>query len=195
MRVATATYPLAYPFRSYYPRLECVNRNLDLVKELDLIIFTGGSDISPYIYDENPTTCYGVDQDRDSIELGVFIEARNLGIKMLGVCRGHQLINALEGGKIIQDIKPEHGAMHELVWMQDNPIADIYPKDVNSMHHQGYDVNRIANTLSILAIEPDTGIVEVAKSRDNTILTVQFHPEFLKEKKFFDYLNEWVKEA
>jgi gamma-glutamyl-gamma-aminobutyrate hydrolase PuuD len=65
------------------------------------------------------------------------------------------------------------------------------------MHHQGYTQNEVASTMNILAIEPESGIVEAATSKNGQIYTVQFHPEFMSQEAsngFFKYMAHWAKE-
>lgn len=99
------------------------------IEEADLIIFTGGEDVSPFLYDEpqHPTTFNNI--TRDSVEVQMFKEAIALDKPILGVCRGSQLTCVMAGGSLIQD--------------QDNPsfIHDMKTDDgltipVTSTHHQ-----------------------------------------------------------
>ena len=68
----------------------------------DVIVFTGGSDVSPYIYGEEPHGARGCDPIRDEFEKSIFVEYPTSKIK-IGICRGGQLLNVLNGGKMIQD--------------------------------------------------------------------------------------------
>lgn len=70
----------------------------------DLIQFTGGADVSPFIYGEarHPTT--HADYNRDIKEAGIFAIALRLGIPMAGICRGAQFLNAMSGGSMWQDV-------------------------------------------------------------------------------------------
>jgi hypothetical protein len=82
--------------------------------EADVIVFTGGSDVSPYIYGEEPHGARGCDPIRDEFEKSLFNEYPTSKIK-IGICRGGQLLNVLNGGKMIQD----HGLISgdkSMVW-------------------------------------------------------------------------------
>jgi hypothetical protein len=109
------------------------------LKGADLIIFSGGEDINPGIYGERNTYSYGYSASRDDIETRVFQIAKQNRIKMLGVCRGHQLINALQGGTLYQDLyfdigKP-HGGGHPLELVSSTGLANLFKDGVNSIHH------------------------------------------------------------
>ena len=136
-------FGIAYPaffhsFVPFFPDLAILNKQK--VKDYDLIIFSGGSDISPSIYGEENTNSTTHPQ-RDQIELIILEEAIKLNKKILGVCRGHQLINAYLGGKLIQDlysIKEEHRSVHRLDFTtNESIIKTFFSWGVNSLHHQG----------------------------------------------------------
>ena len=99
------------------------------IEEADLVVFTGGADIYPGIYNEtdiHPKTNYFL--ERDDAEMKAYEKALDLGKKMIGICRGHQLLSALNGAKLIQD-QPNPG--HHI--MKTHYGTEIF---INSMHHQ-----------------------------------------------------------
>lgn len=156
-----------------------------------LVIFSGGEDISPAIYGEK-NRYSSIQPNRDAIEMAVLKHALPLGKKILGVCRGHQLVNAGLGGKLVQDIQFElgmsHNSNHELEYLNKESVVATYFERVNSMHHQG--VITVGNGL-----EPTTfwnGVYESCES--DTIITVQFHPEFMdyNAQSFFNYIASWA---
>jgi len=73
----------------------------------DIVVFTGGSDVSPYIYGEEPDGARGCDPKRDEYEKEIFdycISSESKNPAMIGICRGGQLLNVLNGGKMIQHL-------------------------------------------------------------------------------------------
>ena len=150
IKIGIATSPFRESFQhSFGQEIPIVkpNPSLEELSEYDLIIFSGGSDISSRFYGEPITYTRGVDHERDKIESDILDKALLLGIKVFGVCRGHQLINAKLGGKLVQDLfmgqKPNiiHSSPHPL----EKVSSDIFLKDidvVNSLHHQGVDVDK-----------------------------------------------------
>lgn len=186
-------------FRTYYPDVTVLDDYLTGIRETDLVIFPGGCDVNPSLYGQPLKGAYGFSEERDSKESKIYWACVARGIPMLGVCRGHQLLFALEGGSLIQDIRPMHHAHHELLWLKEHPISNFYPDGVNSMHHQGYTVDELeSNDIIPLAIEPASGIVEAAENVISKFITVQFHPEMMslaQSGKFFEYILSWAKEV
>ncbi len=74
----------------------------------DGYLFTGGHDIHPGIYgEENRGKCGVFNGERDKIEGMIFKRAYEQDKPVLGICRGLQMINALMGGTLYQDIPEE----------------------------------------------------------------------------------------
>ena len=111
---------------------------------------------------------------------------------VLGICRGIQLMNALLGGTLYQDLPTEHPSSveHHMSPPYDRPIhtvdvkkgtllADIIgpgPYAVNSYHHQA--VKQLAPKAVAMAYSED-GLVEALSVPDRRfIVGVQWHPEF-----------------
>lgn len=101
-------------------------------EEAHLIQFTGGQDVSPFLYGEerHPTT--GNSPERDLKEAGSYAWAVRTGKKMAGICRGGQFLNVMNGGKMYQDVNNHAiGGTH--------PCYDRFTgetHDVTSTHHQ-----------------------------------------------------------
>jgi putative glutamine amidotransferase len=179
------------------------------------IIFTGGEDISPLTYNEDPikeVEC--IIEERDRFELELFKEVYEKNIPILGICRGLQLINVALGGSLNQDIyvqipncnghSPKHvlrsNLYHSVKIEEESKLFDIFKtKDlkVNSFHHQS--VKKLGADLKITALSND-GIVEgIETLTDKFLVAVQWHPENLVEKheefmKFFKALINNAKE-
>ncbi len=184
-------------FKAVIPQAKTV-LSFQEIPSLDLLIFTGGSDISPVWYGrEEISNSHGIDVIRDAKEIAsLTLALKYPDIKILGVCRGHQLVNAYLGGELIEDLSEvtdthgigKHGAYHELEIVDNNSIIATYFNLVNSMHHQA-------------VISPGKGqrvtskvgdIIESTES--DRILTVQFHPEWMTDSdNFWQYIsNEWL---
>jgi len=144
----------------------------DGVKNVDLVVFSGGADIDPRFYGEENTHS-GCNLIRDYLDYNNWIQAVDAGIPCFGICRGHQFLNAMNGGKLLQHIEDYHDYFHLL----DNG------KMVTSTHHQGV----IKTPLEILATHK--GIIEMTKGEK--VFSVQFHPEFGCNQE----MDEMVKEG
>jgi putative glutamine amidotransferase len=204
-RVAMA-FPAFYgAFKKFIPTLECINPpdvrrmgTIDLISEYDMLIFSGGEDVSPNYYGERLEFSDITNGGRDDIEMTIAKAGLTLGKKMFGICRGLQLLNVACGGSLWQDISlsvgspGSHPYMHGWERLGTHPFMDKVeeiPK-VNSMHHQG--IKRYGN--SIFPLAGFKGLPEIIAGKDNRILAVQWHPEFMDcTQTLFDYLTqEWV---
>lgn len=105
---------------------------VDEMKKADIVQFTGGADISPSIYNQHEHPTVGVSPGRDAEEKDAYAEAQELGKFCAGVCRGGQLLNALNGGSMYQHVD-NHG-IHGTHGMVDVSTNAIIP--VSSVHHQ-----------------------------------------------------------
>lgn len=97
---------------------------------VDLIIFTGGEDVSPGLYGHEQHRYTHNNVFRDAQEAKVFERAIMLNIPMVGICRGAQFLNVMSGGEMYQDVGG-HGYDHE--------ITDLTTGEtvfVSSTHHQ-----------------------------------------------------------
>ena len=165
-----------------------------VAEKLDGILFTGGGDADPALYGEEMLPeCSEPDRDRDSFELELFRTAADLGLPILGICRGCQMINVAMGGSLVQDIpscvpgaiphyQTEDGSesSHSVDIAKDSLLYGIIGKEhleVNSFHHQAVKVP--AAGLKVSAASPD-GITEAVEgSRGSFLLGVQWHPEHM----------------
>ena len=178
--------------------LSLSNADLDaLLVRLDGILFTGGYDIDPHQYGNQPhPKVEGVDEDRDRIEI-YLVRAVTRSLKpFLGICRGLQVINVALGGSLYEHLPDQFPGdiihdNHQRVrdYLAHNvslepgsllsQIISSYPVQVNSLHHQG--VRRIAPDLLPIAHSPD-GLIEAIEMPGHLYgLAVQWHPEELLE--------------
>ena len=119
----------AVPFRALG---ECTADDSGLLlgeRDVDLIVFTGGSDVDPALYGEVRHRTTYVDVARDTYEVGLFKRALELGLPMVGVCRGAQFLCVMSGGKLVQNVGG-HQVDHEV------RTSDGRWLEVSSLHHQ-----------------------------------------------------------
>lgn len=105
---------------------------VDKFEEADVIQFTGGSDVSPRLYGEHshPTTYSS--NDRDMYEEAIYREAVKQGKFCVGICRGGQFLNVMNGGKMFQDVQGH--AIHGTHDVLDLLTGAVIP--CTSTHHQ-----------------------------------------------------------
>lgn len=168
------------------------------LKKASGIIITGGRDIYPSIYgkENEIEKCGEFDRYRDSLELKMVDFAKNNLVPLLGICRGHQMLNVALGGSLFTDIPTdiENNIAHRDA---DNPprheinidktsllyeITGVENCTVNSYHHQCID--KLGKDLTILCKTSDGVVESIYYNKNNWIaLGVQFHPEKMNFKK------------
>ena len=157
----------------------------------DGLLLPGGGDMDPKFYgQERIPACGEPNLLRDAAEpllLRAFLATDK---PVLGICRGIQVMNAVLGGDLYQDIKPfEHlphnghwAKVHTVTVRRGTLLSRILGQDtvlVNSQHHQAVD--RVAPGFTLAALSED-GIVEAIEKPDaGFCLGVQWHPEWLSD--------------
>lgn len=157
----------------------------------DGLLMTGGHDISPVLYgQEKKQTCGALCEARDKLEQALYRCAVERDMGVLGICRGIQMVNVLEGGTLYQDLPTEHPSDVEhhgkppydqvIHWVNLRPafreLLGTERLGVNSYHHQA--IRGLGENLEILA-QAEDGVVEAVRRRNSRFIwAVQWHPEF-----------------
>ncbi|WP_243354410.1 gamma-glutamyl-gamma-aminobutyrate hydrolase family protein [Bacillus litorisediminis] len=164
-----------------------------LLERLDGILVTGGGDIDPTLFGEEPHANLGmISPGRDSSELAIIVKALALNKPILAICRGIQILNIAVGGDMFQDIYAQHDQQllqhsqkasrshlsHYVNVEKDSLLADIAGQTkfkVNTFHHQA--VRHVPKPLTISGTASD-GIIEAIESVEHKfVLGLQWHPE------------------
>jgi len=198
-----STYPRAVAAARGVPLLIPLAIDIDTLRaiyeRLDGIVLTGGGDVEPSRYgaETSPLTA-GVDTMRDEIEIQLARWAIDEDKPLLGICRGHQVLNVASGGTLIQDLHEEmpgsfkHDSPsdewftrlpHEVKVARGSKLYAALGLDgedrvaVNTMHHQA--VGNPAPSLCVVA-SADDGVIEgIEHPERRFIVGVQWHPEAL----------------
>jgi putative glutamine amidotransferase len=174
-----------------------------LAATLDGIVLPGSpSNVEASRYGAQPVSPETLtDTDRDSAVFALLPALISAGIPVLGICRGLQEINVLQGGTLEQAVEKQPGFLDHSVgslsrplveWYQDRHTITIEPGGwlaticaerqplVNTLHHQG--IAHLGEGLRIEALAPD-GLIEAISLRDaeQFTLAVQWHPEMRVE--------------
>ena len=166
---------------------------------LDGLLLTGGGDIDPMLFGEEPHKHLGdVSPSRDLIEMTLVQEMLKKNKPILGVCRGLQIINIALGGNMYQDIysqrdvpllqhtqKAHRFHQSHFVQVKEGSLLESITKSeqikVNSYHHQA--VKDVPLPLIISGVASD-GIIEAIESTEHAfVLGVQWHPEALADNR------------
>jgi gamma-glutamyl-gamma-aminobutyrate hydrolase PuuD len=161
----------------------------DMVDRLDAVVLSGGADVQPSRYGAEPDPRTGAPRpDRDAAELAVLARALDLGIPVLGVCRGIQVLNVGLGGTLHQHIPDGTGhtghnprpGVYGTVEVELEPGSRAHRAvggqvSVQCHHHQGLD--RLADGLVVTGLAQDGTIEAVELADREFVLGVQWHPE------------------
>lgn len=191
----------------------------ECVRHCDGVLLTGGDDINPKLYTKKLSpalrkTVTIEPGERDLRELILIDEVFRQKKPILGICRGHQMMNIALGGTLIVDIpsqvpkaithrRPDKKSdiVHEARLTEDSMLAKITGKQtlgVNSTHHQSVD--RVAAPLRVTG-RSDDGIVEAMELKKEEahlvpyLMTVQFHPERLapRYREHQEIFNSFIR--
>ena len=157
-------------------------------KEFDGLLIPGGVDIHPSIFGEEVNGSREIRPVLDYLQFTVLDKFIKAGKPVLGICRGHQVIAAYFGCRLIQDIGPGGNTVHAKKVMTEpdkvHPVTAIpgtllhtlfgHRFSVNSSHHQA--VREEKNGYRIMARSED-GFVEAMYHESLPIFSTQFHPE------------------
>src|SRR3954454_7498947 len=134
-----------------------------LLARLGGLVISGGPDIHPAAYGEAPVEALGpTEPDLDAFEIALVRRADALGMPVLGICRGLQVVNVARGGTLVQDIadhrQEESGRVptHKIVVKEGSMLERLMgPGEhaVNSFHHQA--VKQLGAKLRPVAWSPD----------------------------------------
>ncbi|EFA23211.1 peptidase C26 [Bifidobacterium gallicum DSM 20093 = LMG 11596] len=159
----------------------------------DGVLFTGGIDIHPSEYGQDPSSqCGETSRELDAVERLCMQYCLDNDVPLLGICRGLQFLNVMLGGTLYQDLpteRPSH-VNHNMRVAYDRPVhdvtiehgtplaeilADVHSIGVNSRHHQA--VKTVGQGALVNAVSED-GLVEAISVPGKTFaLAVQWHPE------------------
>lgn len=179
----------------------CYELNLrhlvELIDQLDGIVLTGGNDLDPSLYGQEPDISIDlVHPRRQTFEMTLIEEAEQRKLPVLGICLGSQVINVSRGGTLHQHIpdlpRPdalEHrqlgdpGRRHDVVITPGTRLHKIIGRQsltVNTSHHQASD--RLGRGLVACAYATD-GVLEAFEDTSYPfLLAIQWHPERLLDE-------------
>jgi putative glutamine amidotransferase len=199
--------PIILPYGATKEELEKLN------KGIDGYLFTGGNDVNPEFYKaKRKHECGPIDSLRDNSEKILYQIAKRDDKPILGICRGIQQINVLEGGSLYQDLPTDHPSkvIHHLEYPYDrkshsvyvfsnSPLGELIKTDsleVNSLHHQA--LRRIASSLRSMAVSEDGLVEAIYHPKMKFMWAVQWHPEYMLEnenasKKIFKAFIDSIK--
>lgn len=192
-----------------------VNTNKENIKRqialVDGIIISGGIDVNPTLYNEEPIPGLGeVHPETDEFDIEAIRVTLEMKKPILGICRGLQVINIALGGTLYQDLncsecskikhiqntKPYLGT-HYIEIKEKSHISEVLGNKilVNTYHHQS--IKRLGKELEAIAYSND-GIIEAIQGKGDTfLLGVQWHPELMieKDERMLNLFKKFISEC
>jgi putative glutamine amidotransferase len=178
------------------PTTPCGEAATAAVARLDALVVTGGADVSPQRYDEPPherTTQWR--DDRDAWELALLAAADEVGLPVLGVCRGMQVMAVHAGGRLVQHVPDLVG--HD----RHNPEPGVFGETSVSLAPGSRIASLVGTTLTVqchhhqsvrdhpgfaAAAWAEDGLLEAMESTgDRLCIAVQWHPEMAADAGLF----------
>ncbi|MCD8116940.1 MAG: gamma-glutamyl-gamma-aminobutyrate hydrolase family protein [Oscillospiraceae bacterium] len=192
----------------YLPQATDADSAAAALETVDCIILTGGEDLDPALYGEEPYELLEtVNQVRDVSDYWYCTVALEMDMPILATCRGLQLLNVVCGGTLYQDFPSQYETDVEVIHRdpagEDFAYHNITVEDetslvaqamggageyeVNSWHHQA--IKDLGEGLVVTAVADD-GIIEAVELPEASfVLAVQFHPEWMIQEVCEDYVT------
>lgn len=155
---------------------------VESITRCDALVLLGGGDVSPARYgQEVRERLFGVDEFLDGFEITALRTALDIGMPVLAVCRGHQVLNVALGGTLVQHIDhadDHRDVMHTVSLEPGSLVAEAMgalEATVHSFHHQAID--SLGTGLRVTATADDGTIEAVELSGKSWVVGVQWHPE------------------
>lgn len=172
----------------------------DNLEEADVVIFTGGEDVNPKLYGEEVGENTDFNSDRDNYEIEVYKKAKLLNKKLVGICRGAQLLCVMSGGSLVQHMQHPfshpmrlfdsrviytNSTHHQMQRPYKLPINEYnivaYAEDLSKMYLNGYN-SAISMKKNAVGKYMEPEIVHYLKTN---ALAIQGHPEQLSQSSDF----------
>ncbi|WP_121355529.1 aldehyde dehydrogenase family protein [Flavisolibacter nicotianae] len=186
--------------------------NTEDIAACDGFVLTGGIDIHPSFYGGQlayPHSPGAFEIQRDLFEKKIYDFSQLHLLPLLGICRGLQLVNVLNGGKLIQDFgknnfihkkDSEVDKVHAVRIVSGSLLETIAGEslhETNSAHHQAADPDAVGQGLQVNCYSESDGLIEGLEWSDKTnkafLLCVQWHPERMDNKEAHP-LSQRIKE-
>ena len=180
-----------------------------VLETVDAFVLTGGGDIDPDAYGgkRHPSN-YGIDLERDVLEVELARRMVATGLPTLGICRGAQILNIAHGGTLIEHLPDEIGEQvlhrapprepiaHGIRLHARSRLAQILGQvefEAASWHHQA--LREVAPGFAITGHAADGTVEAIEMPSHPWLIAVQWHPELTAasdplQQRIFDAIVE-----
>jgi len=184
--------------------IPCLNDEIRLrqyLEQIGFLIIIGGLDYPPELYGQevHPLTELA-DERRVQSDFLLLRLALTMGLPLLGICAGHQLLNIYGGGKLIQHLETTDyhfgEKYHPIRWTGACRLRDILQDEapvVNSNHHQAVDPEFVGKGFRIVAWSEDKVVEAIEFDSPQFVTGIQWHPERIMDlthrKRIFEFIS------
>jgi len=166
------------------------------IEDADIVLFTGGEDVSPSLYDTTKHSSTRCNIERDKSEMAVFKKIKPTQLA-IGICRGSQFLCVMNGGKLVQDVEghaiygthsiTDGNTLYEITsthhqmqypYNLDSDEYEILFKSTKLRSPRYYAGDNISNDAILTYGEPE--IVLYHKENLPKCLAIQGHPEYMR---------------
>ncbi len=195
------------------PPIDSREKMTDVLEKLQGLLLSGGKDLDPQYYGEEPTGVWRIDPGKDVLDLELARIALERDMPILGICRGCQVLNVVAGGTLIQHLSTADGKLkhwqrapdgyptHRMDVTPGTRLREIVGRDsirVNSFHHQS--IKDIGKGYQVSGVAADGTVEAIESTSKRWVLAVQFHIEYMWQaypemKKIFTHFIEASSKA
>lgn len=152
---------------------------VDNITEADIVVFTGGEDVSPELYNEPNISSY-CNLARDLQEKEEFRKIKKNQL-VIGICRGSQFLCVMNGGKLVQDCSNHAiGGTHQILLKDYISPGNHLVAQITSTHHQmQYPYNIPSKGYKVLAIAEGRSHFYIGSGIDSAVITSKGEPEIV----------------
>lgn len=164
---------------------ECGFTKTETVDDADVVVFIGGSDINPALYEQTPHNTTSFDASRCIYEEAIYHQCLEKKKVMFGICRGAQFLHAMNGGVLWQHVN-NHGREHMVIDVEEN-VRFLS----SSMHHQMLQDNTKLQVIAVCekqiatSFEDDTMYIDLNAKGNNSTSELEIEAGCYPETRCF----------
>lgn len=156
---------------------------------LDGLVLSGGTHVHPERYGQQPQVTARYDRKRDATDYRLLEEAEQIGIPVLGICRGAQFINVFHGGSLCQNVTPLRvHTRHRPLLLPMQTVRIVGTSRLGALMHSSViganrihsqAIKRLGRNLRVVAVDNDLFVQAIENTHEQWLMGVQWHPEYL----------------
>jgi gamma-glutamyl-gamma-aminobutyrate hydrolase PuuD len=168
-----------------------------LVEGLQGLVFTGGRDMDPRLYGEQPLDeTDPPERRRDRFEIILMRAALEAGLPLLAIGRGLHVLTVARGGTLTQHVPghrqdPVKYAPHDVLLRADSKLGGIFGGSVSvpAAHHQAPAPGRLGDGVTLVGWSPGDEVAEAVEANGHRFaIGVHWHPEEGDDPRLFEAL-------